>query len=261
MIKIFNSTRLDGPMSGNKKFYNENMTIEEIKKDLLERRKKLGEKIGFDGTKILVPYQNPSKYEEGHYEDITDSISDVINKTSDYDLWNFDIPCDVMLMRSQLRGVVLAYPVADCPVVIANTSDMIALAHCGAKEIDRLMPFHIIDAIKKETKANEEDIEVYIGPCAKKKSYVYETYPNWATRKNNMWRHCINEEEDGFHIDLRKAILIQLINKGIKYIEINSLDTITNPLYYSNYAASHGDNEKDGRFLTGVYFKEKVKRR
>lgn len=260
MINYINSTRSDGPMIGNKKFYSECMTTDEIKQNLLERRIKLGEKLGFDGTKILVPYQNVAKYKEGHYEDITDIISSVVYERPEYDLWNLDIPCDVMLMRSELQGVVLAYPVADCPVVIANTGDMVALAHCGAREIDRLMPFHIIDAIEKEAKVNEDDLEVYIGPCASSQTYIYETYPEWATRKNTMWNHCIEEKEEGFHINLRKAVLMQLRARGIKFVEMNNSDTISNPLYYSNYAANHGDKEKDGRFLTGVCFKkEKVK--
>src|SRR5574344_1198990 len=118
MVNMFNSTRIDGPMSGNSKFY-ENKTKEEIKKDLLIRRIMLGEKFGFDGTKILIPYQNTSKYEEGHSEDVTEFAHDVIYKDREIDLWQYDIPCDVMLIRSGSPSVVLAYPVADCPVMIA----------------------------------------------------------------------------------------------------------------------------------------------
>ena len=33
-------------------------------------------------------------------------------------------------------------------------------------------------------------------------------------------------------------------------------DTITDPNFYSNYAYKHGDESKNGRFLTGAYFEK-----
>lgn len=255
MVEVFNSTRIDGPMSENKKFYSDSMTREDIKADLLERRKKLGEKYGFDGTKILVPYQNLEHHDAGHYEDVTDLMTEITHDDPDTDLWDFDIPCDIMMIRSELKGVVLAYPVADCPVIIAKAGDTLALAHCGAKEIDRLLPMQVISAVEKHTGIDRSDMIVRIGSCANRHTYVYEAYPNWAT--SDMWGTCIEEKEDRFHIDMRGAISLQLRASGIIDCLFNERDTITNLKLYSNYAAHHGDETKDGRFLVGTYFAEK----
>jgi len=257
-MEKFISTREFGPMSGGKAFYDESMSKEEIEKDLLERRKKLGNYYGFDGTKILVPYQNPSLYESGHYEDVTEQISDKLNEDAEFDLWNLDIPCDVMLIRSNLTGVVLAYPVADCPVVIASTKDIIALAHCGAKEINRMVPLSVIDAVRNITDAKSSDIDVYVGPCANEKSYIYETYPNWATE--SFWNKYIKETANGYHIDMRSAVLKQLIDTGVHRVHMNMEDTITSPEYYSHYAKCHGQEDKNGRFLVGAFHEGKIKK-
>lgn len=147
--KVFNSTVIDGPMSSRNSFYKDNMTREQIIKDLKKRRIKLGKKIGFDGTKIIVPNQNLSLHKEGSYEDITERLIDLLFEKPDYDLWNLNIPCDIILIRSYVRGVILSYPVADCPVVILNTNDTIALSHCSSICIDRLLPMQTVDAIKK----------------------------------------------------------------------------------------------------------------
>ena len=252
----FNSTRDMGSMSGKSKFY-KNKTKEEIKKDLLERRKKLGDYFGFDGTKIIVPYQNLDKHKEGHYENVTEMVSDILIDDPNCDLWNLDIPCDIMIIENSLKGVMMAYPVADCPVVMATNGDVIAFAHCGAKEIDRFLPYKVIDALRSVKDIDISDINVLVGPSASKESYIYETYPKWA--KNPVWDMCIEEVDNGYSIDLKKTIKLELKYAGLKDCYIDSRDTITNDLFYSNYAAFHGKEDKSGRFLVGAGFKNKEK--
>lgn len=253
-IKKFNTTRMVGPMSGNIKFY-ENKTREEIKEDLLKRRIELGKKIGFDGTKILVPYQNLEKHAEGHYEDVTEFAYETISNNPETDLWNYDIPCDIMLIRSSLKGVVLAYPVADCPVMMALAGDTLALAHCGASMIDRLLPVKVLEVLEKETGIDKRNMSVRFGPSASSDTYIYETYPTWATNKS-IWNTSIKEKDDGFHIDMKNAIKIQLMEYNIFDYKLDDRDTITDRKFYSNYAANHGDTSKDGRFLVGTYFED-----
>lgn len=254
-VKTFYSTRIDGPMSGGKAFYNENMSREEIIKDLKRRRELLGSKVGIDGTKMIVPYQNLKMHKEGHFEDITERISDILVDDPNYDLWNLDIPCDIMLVRSSLKGVVLCYPVADCPVVIVKTDDTIALAHSSAACIDRCLPMQTVEAIKSVS--NNQNIQAYVGPCAGS-AYVYEEYPNWA--KNDNWKNFIEDTKDGYKIDLKSAVVAQLKSMGVTDIRVSNIDTITDSRFYSNYAYRHGEEDKNGRFLTGAYFcKEKAK--
>ena len=256
MINIFNSDRTNGPMSGKKDFYNEALTREEIIKDLKIRRKRLGELKGFDGTKILVPL-TPAKVPFVS-EDVTENIRELLNQDPNYDLWNLDIKCDVMLIRSSLKGVVLAYPVADCPIVIVSARDTLGIAHCSSQMIDKELPVSLVDAVSKASGAKDSELNAYIGPCAGY-SYVYETYPYWATHDD--WKHFIDETKEGYRINLKKAVISQLMLRGVKGVTTSPIDTISDPNFYSNYAYKHGDESKNGRFLVGAYFKEKIKTR
>ena len=259
---VIESTKYYGSMTEKKEFYNDSMSENDIKENLLERRIKFGNDFGFDGTKIIVPLQKNSScnllYPDGKYV--------VLNEQSliyqDIDLWNVNIPTDIMLIKKGIPGVMMAYPVADCPVVIMKDglSGTLALSHCGLEYIDRELPAQIVDSLIKEGKCSEDNIKVYIGPSANFKNYTYENYPKWA--KNNIWKYCIHHKRDGYHIDMRKAIISQLLERKIRIenIKVSKVDTITNPNYYSNSASFKGNKEKDGRFLVGTgYVDVKVK--
>ena len=253
-IKVFNSTKIDGPMSSNKTFYKKEMSREEIIKDLRKRRIELGKKIGCDGTKMIVPHQNLSLHNEGHYEDVTERVIDLLFENPSYDLWDLDIPCDIMLIKSNLRGVAISYPVADCPVIILKTNDTIALSHSGAICIDRLLPMQMVEVIKS---VSNGEINAYIGPCGGD-SYIYEEYPIWA--KHDSWKYFIEDTQEGYKINLKDAVKYQLETMGIEDIRISPIDTIIDERFYSNYAYKHGNDSKNGRFLVGAYFpKDKVK--
>lgn len=254
-VRVFTSMREDGVMSASKSFYKNTMSNEKIIKELKKRREIFGRKIGIDGTKIIIPYQNLEFHKEGHYEDITESVTDLLFENPNYDLWDLRIPCDIMLIRDKLKGVVLSYPVADCPVIILKTDDTIALSHSSAECVDRFLPMQIVEAIKQVS--NSTNISAYIGPCAGEK-YLYEEYPCWA--KNDSWKYFIKDTNEGYKIDLKGAVIEQLKSMGINDINVSKIDTITDNRYYSNYAYTHGDITKKGRFLVGAYFaNEKVK--
>lgn len=256
---IFNSTIYDGPMSGQKRFYPENMDASNIKNDLFKRRLNLGEKYGFDGTKIIVPLQKNmscnNKYPDGKYVVLNDE--DCVYQ--EIDLWSVDIPTDIMLIKKGIPGVMMAYPVADCPVVIMEDrkNGALALAHCGAEYINRELPMQIADSLLKEVNSFDEDIKVYVGPYASADNFTYDSYPKWATN-DKVWDGCIYEKDGLYHIDMKKAIINQLNERKIKLenIKISNVDTISSPYYYSNNAAYHGHKEKNGRFLVGAGYAE-----
>jgi len=159
-----------------------------------------------------------------------------------------------MLINSNIKGVALSYPVADCPVVILKTDDTIALSHSSAACIDRKLPIQIVEAIKS---ISNDKIKAYIGPCAGD-SYIYSEYPTWA--KDDSWKYFITETDEGYKIDLKSAIVSQLKSMGIEDIRVSPIDTIVDKRFYSNYAYKHGNDTKNGRFLVGAYFtKDKVK--
>ena len=262
-VRILYSTRENGPMTGNKAFYKEGMTREEIQADLLKRRNLLGELYGFSGTKIIVPAQDEKfeKHTAGQLFDATDFVCD--NK--DIDLWSTDEYCDIMLIRSKAFGVIpnlaLAYPVSDCPVLVITTPDTVSISHCGAYQIDRELPAMAIEAVREATDVDYCDIGVYVGPCAQPKSYVYDNGKPKFVTNDKVWAGCVIQTDPKLiRIDMRTAIYRQIGSKVCRNLLFSNLDTVTDDRFYSN-CAGRLDPSKNGRHLVGAYCKTAYRRR
>lgn len=262
-LKYFYTTVKDGPMNTNRLFYNDKMTSNEIKADFRSRRKMVGRKEGFDGTSIIIPSmksKNNDLYEDGKYKRITNEIvKEALMKSRNNDLYDYDVEADILTMDHTVVNVALCYPVADCPVVFIkdNYIGAVSMAHCGGEYIDRYLPSQMVDAMQKEYNSRLTDLSVYVGPFIHGENYKWDTYPTWATN-NKLWENCIKEEKGNFFIYLDEAINKQLIERGIDKdsICISTLDTYTNPLFYSN-SASKKVKEKNGRFYEGCFYKIK----
>jgi len=279
MIKVnlnyFYSTISDGTMSMNPKFYKEGMTSEEMKQDFTKRRIAFGETRGFDGLKIVTQSQKSkpllegatkkeeqilldkynSKYPDGHYVKITEEMIEGIE-----DLHDLKIDADILMMDSLLPKTALAYPVNDFPVVFVEDTKnkVVAMAYCGGEYIDRFLPSQMIDAIREETDAKLRDISVYIGPHAKKESFVFCGIPKWV-QNFSAWSEAITNQYGYFYVDMNNAITNQLLNQGIEAcnIVVSSIDTVTDPKFYS-YHEFLSHKKEVGKFYTGCYY-EKVK--
>lgn len=272
-LNYFFSTIENGNMNTNKNFYEEGMTKEEIRNDFNLRRELLGKEKGFNGLKVLTPIQKSrpnlagkteeekkillekydSKYPDGHYVRIT---SDMIESYED--LYDLDIYSDILMMDSTITNVALAYPVADCPVVFAadTKNHVIAMAHCGGEYIDRELPGQLIDSLYEELDSDPCDICVYIGPHAQVDSFTYNGFPSWI-QNPNRWESCLSEARGMIHINMSMAIMKQLVERKIDLSTVyaSELDTITNPMFYSNNRARF-DKTKAGRFYTGCFYQE-----
>lgn len=274
-LNYFYSIISDGNMNTNKNFYPEGMTREEIKVDFTERRIKLGKQHGFDGLKILTPIQKSrpnyvgktleeqqrllenykSKYQDGYYVRITQEMIAPYE-----DLYDLDIYSDILMIDDSIPGVALAYPVADCPVIIAEDTKnhVAAMAHCGGEYIDRDLPGQLIDSLYEELDSNPYDISVYIGPHAQEESFTYDCHPKFI-HNDSRWDGCLREENGLIHINMDRAIWMQLNQRGVSLENINSskIDTITDSRFYSNNKARF-DKEKAGRFYTGCFYQDVV---
>lgn len=262
-LRIFNTTILDGPMTTNKNFYQVGMSNEEIRKDFMSRKEIVGKINEFRPNKLFIPIQKnsnkPDLYPDGKVVELTKEMIDSVD-----DLFDLDIYCDGVLLDSSNKGVVIGYPVADCPVVIAQDPilNKFVLGHCGCEYINRHLPEQLIDGLYHNTGIKDSDVKLYIGPCADFASFTYDTYPKWAT--DPIWDGCIIEEKGLYHIDMRRAIIRQFKNRNIplENVDFNFDDTITDEKYYSNNSAHNGKKDKDGRFLTGAFYPdEKLKRK
>lgn len=252
-IVIFESGICDGIMSRNKKFYDENLSQDEINRRFLETRINLGKKYHFDGKKIFQSQQKseqkPLNYPDGAY-----IVLDEKHMQKE-DFWYEKLAADILILSKQYPHVVLGNQMADCPIVIAEDRflGVTALAHCGASYIDRNLPSQIIDALRKEYASKLDHIYVYIGSCAKKESYVYDTYPIWA-KNTLLWKTNITKKKEKYYIDITQAIVDQLKQKGIKHITISNKDTITDPFFYSHRASIQGQENKKGQNFVGFFY-------
>lgn len=255
-IIIFETNKLDGIMSRNKKFYPDNMTQEEINEKFLETRMNIGHKYGFDGKKI---FQATHKKKENNI-DYPDGKYILINKShlTKEDFWYEELPADILIITSEYPNIVVGNQTGDCPILIAEDRKLgvMSVSHCGAADINREIPKKTIIALIKEFESNPKNIYVYIGTCAKKEHYIYETYPTWATNKE-VWSNSIEQKENKFQIDLINAITEQLLQIGIENIDISNKDTITSKNYASHYASIHGSKEKIGQNFVGAYYKKR----
>lgn len=253
-IEIFETGIKDGIMSKNKKFYKENLTQEEINKIFLETRLKFAKKYNLNGLHIFQALQktplNKLNYPDGKYIVISEE-----NMTKE-DYWSEELPADILIISNKYKNIIVGNQMSDCPILIAEDRKLgvTALAHCGASYINRNLPIQTIMALENEYHSNLNDIYVYIGSCIKTESYIYDSYPSWATNKE-VWKDCIKKEQSIYKIDLVKAIKKQLKSIGISHIKVSKIDTFKDKNYYSHLAEYNGIKEKSGQNFVGFYYK------
>ena len=245
-----------GNMNTSKLFYPEHYTQEDRNREFLEHRMAVGDVYGFDGHKMFMADQVDKK---GTYLNITEEyVKDNPNGWS-------DINEDILIITDKVPGVVIGHAVADCPVVMMEDpiKGVSAVAHCSAEMIDRRLPMMLVDAMVDAYGSKESDILTYVSACASD-NWAYDRFPTWA-HDVDMWKDGIYEKDGKFHIDMRKIIAKQLTERKILLTktEWNMDDTITNPDYYSNSAASPcglNDRSKFGRNFAGMFYPDqKVK--
>lgn len=250
-VKIVETGNKFGNMNTQPRFYPKGYSLEQCQKVFLDRRIKAGKEFGFDGHKVFMADQLDKC---GSYFEITE---DYVRENPNG--WT-DIPEDILVVTDRVPGVVIGHPVADCPVVMMEDPirGVAAIAHCTAEMIDKRLPMMLADALVDAYGSRDEDIFTYVSACAGE-NWTYNIFPKWAS-DTKMWEDSIFADENGiFHIDLRKAIRKQLDERRIDLSKttFNMDDTITNPNYYSNSAASPyggNDSSKSGRHFAGLFY-------
>lgn len=252
-IVIFEGNQQDGIFSSAKKFYKEGTSEEEIFNKIKEARIKLGKKYNFDGLKMFQVIQ---KMEDNNsYEDNKSILIDDNYMQKD-DYFTEKIHADILIISNKYKKVALSHRMADCPVLILEDRNqgLTSIVHCGIYHINRGLPKALIETMINKYNSNPKDLYLYIGSHIKKESYIYDKYPIVATNKE-IWENAIIKEEDGYHIDLERAILNQIKDFNIKEINISPIDTYKDDNYASHYGANHGNKSKLGQNIVGFYYK------
>ncbi len=256
-LVIFETNISDGVMSPNKKFYSKDYTDKRIEEEFLNTRLKVGKKYGFDGRKILHPKQKDVKFITDYSDGKYIRISNKYLTKEDY--WYIDLLADILIIDKNYPNIVIGHGMADCPIIIAadTKNKVVAISHCGSKQINREVPRYTMEALLKESNSNIKDIKVYIGSCIKEESYRYEVYPKWATN-TKVWKNNIKKKDNYYYIDLVSAIKNQLEEQGIEeyQIEVSPYDTYTNPNYYSHTNEKRNEPKPNGQNFVGCFYKE-----
>lgn len=241
------------------------LSKEEKQEQFRKNREAVGKEYNFDWHKMFMADQN---HKTGTFFQLT---KDYVEANPNG--WT-DIDEDILIITRDVPGVVAGHPVADCPVIVMNDSKqgITAVCHCSAELIDKKMPMMMADALQQAYKTRDEDIQTYVSSCAGP-DWTYKNVPSWANDLA-MWNETnglildsnyeVNAEGNfvpKFHINLRNIIKCQLRERNISLekAKFNIDDTISNPNYYSNCAASiYGLNqpEKDGRNFVGAFYQD-----
>ena len=252
-IVIFEGNKQDGIFSTNKKFYPKEYSEKDIFNSIKQNRIDLGKKHGFSGLKM---FQVKQKMEDNDV--YPDNKAVLIGKKHLKNEYYFTeiIIADILVISNKYKGVALSHRMADCPVLIIEDrkQGISAIVHCGIYHINRGLPKEFVKVMINKYKCKAENLYLYIGSCIKKESYIYKSYPKIATIKK-IWKDAITKEEDGYHIDLIKAIKNQIEAFNLAGIKISPIDTATDKDYASHYAAVHGDKSKLGQNIVGFYYK------
>jgi hypothetical protein len=237
----------DGNMNLAAAFYKEEMTAAERSEDFLNRRLILGKKHGFDGHMMFMAEQVTK---DGSYRIIDEEL--MKNNPNGW----ADINEDILIVTKDTPGVVIGHPLADCPLVIITDpfKGVTAVGHCSAAMVDMKLPMYIVEALRDAYDSKKEEMYAYITASAGP-NWTYDCYPKWATDEK-IWGSSIISDSGMYKIDIKKAIISQLDDCGIAGYSMNNDDTITNPNYYSNSAASHGILEKKGRHFAVAFYKK-----
>ena len=247
-VRIIETGISYGNMNTGKRFYPEDYSAEDRSKAFMDHRMKAGKDFGFDGKLMYMADQVDKR---GTWFEID---RDYVEANPNG--WT-DINQDILVITDKTPGVVIGHPIADCPVVMAfdRKKGVSAIGHCSAELVDKKMPMLVVDALYNSHRSSDDDISVYVSMCAGK-SWTYDRYPKWAKDKK-MWDNAIVMDEYGlYHIDLRKVVLNQIIDRNISDISISNIDTITDSNYYSNSAAANGYQYKNGRNFAGTFYRK-----
>ncbi len=223
------------------------------KKEIFKtHRIKFGETMGINWKHMFMADQDVKK---------SGSRGSSFEITKDYveanpNGWS-NIAEDLLVIKNDVPGVVIGHPVADCPVVmmVDQKQKIAIIGHCGGPLIDEKLPMMISEALRSKYDSRLDDIFTYVSACAGD-TWTYDSKPDWAN-DNDFWRNYIiyNTEDKLFHINLRAALLEQLIKSGLDTdkMKFNLDDTITDTRYYSN-AMQRINPSRGGRHFAGLCF-------
>lgn len=147
-----------------------------------------------------------------------------------------------------------AYPlmtrVADCvPLVLYDPEKpAMGVLHVGWRGAVKNLHIQGLELLENEFGSDPKKIMAWIGPCARKESYLSKEKPQQAD--DQAWQSFIHKNSKDWSIDIPGYIAQTLYDAGMykKNIVDSGEDTVSNPDYFSHSRASQSEEKKNGRF-------------
>lgn len=140
---------------------------------------------------------------------------------------------------TDVSGHTLTLRPADCIplIVFSRKRPLLALIHCGRRELDADIVRKTIRIMRVKWHVQTNELEAYLGPGIKKDSYLLPIKVKSNLQHVN-WGDYTTTLGDRIALDLFGFASFELVKAGIKEtaIDSSSIDTATDPAYYSHYA-------------------------
>lgn len=235
-LNVFKSTRQDGIMSKDKKYF-KSLTTEE--RELLYEKtlERFFQKKNISlANVIILPEQNNK---------ISSSVATPNKKK---------IKEAIVLLKESTKDLVVAVETTDYPVIVATakTAEGKSISAIGLGTLENLnnnILHEMIESLIKETSAAPFEMTFYIGACASKDDLVVDA----ATLTHPMFtKKVLLTKGKQTYLDLRFAIFNELINEIVdpNYIYFDQTNPVEDENSYSTIA------NKLGKSLTCVVYQD-----
>jgi YfiH family protein len=144
-------------------------------------------------------------------------------------------------MITEEKNVFLGIFSADCvPVLLYDSKKQVCgAAHCGWKGTYNLLAAKMAKKFILQFKSKPENIICYLGPSIGKCCYEISKAKDGRAEKflKKFGKNIVTKKKDKIYLDLKTALLQQLLNCGIKKknVEISPICTCCHPAHLPSY--------------------------
>lgn len=245
----FSTTVKGGVSEGNYATFNLGFYGGDEREKVYENRTRLALAAEIEYSRLYIPYQT-------HSDNITVINEEFLNLNENDRYLKLN---GVDAVITNQPDICIGITTADCvPVLLYDpVKKILAAVHAGWKGTVQYIAVSTLKKMKKEFDCNYTDVKVGIGPAISAACYevgddVRDTFMLAAFDMEKI--SFLNEETGKYHIDLKEANRLQLIEAGIlpDNIEVTDLCTYCQPeLFFS--ARRQGIHS--GRMVTGGVLK------
>lgn len=162
-----------------------------------------------------------------------------------------DVLCEALVTTE--KNIYLCLHTADClPISFVDPiKEVVALAHLGWRPTSKLLTKKVVDFLEGQYGSNPADLQINIGPCIHKESYIHEMLEQEV---DDIWKPHVHRLASGeISVDLISFNTALLLKAGVleDNISIHPEDTAKSKEYFSHYRLKR-DGQPTKTFLTVI---------